>query len=315
MNEPLSRTPEGLSRLNLLREIAVSMRPSHWTKNAVVFAAFVFAYWDSTRTEPLSGKEFLLATAAFCLFCLVSSGIYILNDLHDAPMDRFHPLKKHRPIASGRVPPSVAGIAAALLLSVSLALGTALSLKFAATAAGYVAMQIIYTMFLKKIPFVDALVIAAGFVLRAVAGAFALHHVSISNWLLLCAFLLSLFLALCKRRSELAAIGAQNDHKQRPALLRYHQRAADILIAMSGAAAFISYVFYSLWPGTIAKFQTKALVLTTPLVALGLLRYAHLVYKRRRGERPEEILLTDIPLILIIILYAVATLAALHFRP
>ncbi len=314
MNKDASALPELLSVCSIARDIAVSMRPAQWTKNAVVFAAFIFAYWDSTRSHPLSGDEFLLALLAFAIFCLISSGIYLLNDLHDAPMDRFHPVKKNRPVASGRLPPAVAGVASALFLGVSLAFGMALSLKFVAAALAYVVLQILYTMILKRMPFLDAIAIASGFVLRAVAGAYALPDVIISRWLLLCAFLLSLFLALCKRKSELITITASENHKQRPALGSYPGRILDAAIVLSGAAAFISYTIYSLWPGTIGKFHTRGLILTAPAVALGLLRYAYLVYNHRRGERPEEILLTDRPLMAIILLYGAATIAVLHFR-
>jgi 4-hydroxybenzoate polyprenyltransferase len=304
MSEPAMKTathgpPSGLDLLRLLR-------PNQWTKNAVVLAAFFFAFGDQTQhiSFPLVGRAVLAAL----LFCVVSSGVYIINDIRDYRLDQLHPVKRLRPIAADRVArPLAAGLAVALLVAGGLG-AWALAPGFAWVLVGYAALQLLYTAVLKQVPLVDIMVIAIGFVLRAMAGAVVLA-VPISPWLLLCAFLLASFLALCKRRHErlLLEAGAAGEH--RPNLAQYNRHLLDQLIAMVGGATIVSYSLYTLWPDTVHKFNTAALAYTIPLVMFGIFRYLHLVYQHDKGGRPEKVLLSDGPLLIDLALYGAAVLA------
>lgn len=282
------------------------LRPNQWTKNAVVAAALFFASGD--RTQSLDVVPAALATGlAVLIWCVVSSAVYIFNDLRDREADRRHPEKRYRPIAAGRVHPRVAITSAGALLVLGLAVSLLLPPLFTGAVVGYVLLQTAYTLFLKQLALVDVLVIASGFVLRAMAGAFALM-VPISPWLLLCAFLLALFLAVCKRRHEKVQVGT-NGTGQRTALSRYDTHLLDQLVSTVAAATIVSYAIYTLSPGTIEKFGTAALGLTIPLVVFGVFRYLDLVYRHRMGDRPEKIVLSDGPLLVLLGLYAVAVMA------
>ena len=284
------------------------LRVKQWTKNAVVFAAFVFALGD--RNQDLDAWELWKVCLAALAFSLVSSAVYIFNDLRDAPQDRLHPIKRHRPIAARTVNPGLAvGIAAALLAA---GLGGAwrLGVDLLAVVGAYLVLQVAYTLGLKRLALVDVVVIAIGFVLRALAGAVVIHVV-ISPWLLLCAMLLALFLGLCKRRHEKVNLAGQGT---RESLDGYDERLLDMLIAMMGAASLVCYSIYTLWPDTVAKFGTPWLGATIPFVVFGLFRYMDIVYRQEKGDRPEQILLTDVPLMLDVALYGGAVLWILLVR-
>jgi 4-hydroxybenzoate polyprenyltransferase len=288
-----------------LADLLLALRPSQWTKNCVVLAAFAFALGD--RMQTVSFSAFFRVAAATVLFCLVSSGVYILNDLKDAALDRLHPVKKHRPIAAGRVPVRLALCMAGALLVAGLAGAVALSRPLALILTGYVALQLGYTLWLKQVALVDILLIAFGFVLRAIAGAVVVN-VAISPWLLVCAFMLALFLALCKRRHEKVTLeDAAAQH--RAALEHYDQRLLDQLIGIISGATIVCYAIYTLWPDTVHKFGTTNLAFTIPLVIFGIFRYLDLVYRHDGGGRPEKILLTDGPLLIDLGLYGLAVLA------
>ena len=287
-----------------------AMRPKQWTKNVVVLAAFVFALGD--RHQHITFDGFWIALKAAALFCLVSSGVYLLNDVRDLEQDRLHPTKKLRPIAAGEIS-SVAAIGIALiLLAAGLAGASFLSLSFFYVMGSYVGLQIIYTFALKQIALVDLFVIASGFVLRALAGAVALN-VTISPWLLLCALLLALFLALCKRRHERVVLKDAGG-ETRENLAQYSEQLLDQLIAVVSAATLVSYALYTLWPDTVAKFGTARLGLTIPFVIFGLFRYLDLVYRHEKGDQPEVILLTDKPLLADLALYGLTVAAVLLLR-
>lgn len=298
-------------------DLFMELRPLQWTKNLVVLAAFFFAYWDKSRAGQFVTADLLKAIPAFACFCLLSSAIYVLNDIMDVEADRNHPEKKFRPVAAGRVSKS----AAALLGLVLLALAGAgawffLTVEYLMVAGAYVLMQIIYTILLKKIALVDVFVIAAGFVLRAVAGAEVIEHVTISPWLLLCTFLLALFLALCKRRHEKIVI-SETASLSRPTLNGYDKTLLDQLIAISAGATVVSYAIYTLWPKTVEKFGTAALGFTVPFVVFGVFRYLDLVYRHDKGGRPEKTLVTDIPMLVNLILYGATILVIFlmtHYR-
>ncbi len=284
------------------------LRVKQWTKNAVVFAAFVFALGD--RNQDLSAWELWKVCLAALAFSLVSSAVYILNDLRDAPQDRLHPVKKNRPIASGAMATAPALGAAAVLLAAGLGGAGRLGADLLAVIGGYLVLQGFYTLWLKRIALVDVIVIATGFVLRALAGAVVIHVV-ISPWLLLCAMLLALFLGLCKRRHEKVNLAGQGT---RAALDAYDGRLLDQLIAVTAAAALVCYSIYTLWPETVDKFGTPWLAATIPFVVFGLFRYMDIVYRQEKGDRPEQILLTDGPLMADVALYGLAVLGILLLR-
>ena len=294
--------------MKTFRTLARLLRVKQWTKNAVVFAAFVFAFGD--RQQDLAAWELWKVCLAALAFSLVSSAVYVFNDLKDAPQDRLHPIKCRRPIASGETGPGLAWGAVLVLLVVGLGGAWRLGTELLAVLGAYLALQIAYTLWLKRIALVDVIVISLGFVLRALAGAVVIH-VKISPWLLLCAMLLALFLGLCKRRHEkvnLAGLGT------RAALDGYDERLLDLLIAMTAAAALVCYSIYTLWPETVEKFGTPWLGATIPFVVFGLFRYMDLVYRQDQGDRPEHILLTDMPLLADVALYGAAVLGILLLR-
>ena len=294
--------------MKTLRTLLRLLRVKQWTKNAVVFAAFVFALGD--RQQDLAAWELWKVALAALAFSLVSSAVYVFNDLKDAPQDRVHPIKKNRPIASGAVGPGRAWGVALILLAAGLGGAWRLGPELLAVLGAYLVLQIVYTLGLKRLALVDVIVIALGFVLRALAGAVVIH-VKISPWLLVCALMLALFLGLCKRRHEkvnLAGLGT------RAALDGYDERLLDLLIAMTAAAALVCYSIYTLWPETVEKFGTPWLGATIPFVVFGLFRYMDLVYRQDQGDRPEHILLTDMPLLADVALYGTAVLGILLLR-
>ncbi len=305
MNNPPSITsapaPQAPSpRRSTLLNLARAMRPRQWTKNIVVLAAFFFALGDKQQQlSPLMLGWALLATA---LFCITSSAVYIFNDIIDRKRDAAHPVKHLRPIASGAIPVASAWAFAFILLGIGLGGSWLVAPEFTLTVSAYVALQITYTLWLKHVALVDVFVIALGFVLRAIAGGFAVN-VTISPWLLICTFLMALFLALCKRRHEKRLMEGNQLSNLRPSLNDTDQRLFDQLIAIMAGAVIIAYAIYTQWPDTLAKFQTTRLSFTIPFVIFGIFRYLDLVYRQAKGDQPEYILLTDIPLILDIILF------------
>ncbi len=300
-----------------LRDWLRLLRPAQWTKNAVVLAAFFFAYWDRSQPGAVTWRDLAVVLPAALLFSLVSSGVYIINDLRDVEADRVHPVKRHRPIAAGRIGGGPAAVIAGVLLIGALAAAHLLRQEFGTVLCVYVLIQLAYTGFLKRVALLDILLIAFGFVLRALAGAVALPGIAISPWLLLCTFLLAVFLALCKRRHEKRLLEGDAGDLHRPSLQGYSVQLLDQLIATTAGATIVSYAIYTLWPQTVDKFGTRALGFTIPYVMFGIFRYLYLVYSREEGGRPERTLLTDGPLLATIALFAVTiaaicVLAAMH---
>lgn len=277
-----------------------ALRPSQWTKNTLVLAAFFFAFGDRTQSG-LGAAAFLKAVFAMVIFCAVSSAIYLINDLRDIEQDRAHPTKRYRPVASGRLGTRTALVTAILLGAAGVVASLVLEFQVFQVISGYVVMQLLYTFALKNVALVDTFVIAIGFVLRALAGGVAIE-VEISPWLLLCTFLLALFLGLCKRRHEKLML-EDSVQNVRQSLGQYNQQLLDQLIAIASAATIVCYAIYTLWPETVEKFGTRGLALTIPFVIFGIFRYLDLVYRHEKGDRPEKILLTDIPLLLTIAAY------------
>jgi len=284
------------------------IRPRQWTKNLVVFVAFFFALGD--KHQHLAPAAFWPACLAFLLFSITASAVYIFNDIKDLARDRAHPVKSQRPIAAGRIPLPLAWGLMALLLGVGLAGAWLFSFRFGLVLSAYILLQAAYTLWLKQIALVDVFVIAAGFVLRVIAGGIAVNC-AISPWLLICAFLMALFLALCKRRHEKRLMAETENHQSRPSLAASDERLLDQLIAIVAGAVIVTYAVYTQWPETVLKFQTTRLSLTIPFVIFGLFRYLDLVYRQAKGDQPEYILLTDIPLMITIALFGLAVLGVI----
>jgi 4-hydroxybenzoate polyprenyltransferase len=270
-----------------------ALRPRQWSKNLLLFAGIVFA---AELDDP---ERWAQATAAFVAYCLASSAAYIFNDVRDAEHDRLHPLKRHRPIASGAVRANralnVAGILAALAFAIVAPLGWG-SLAY---MAGFVALQAAYSLGLKDIALIDVMTISGLFVIRAAAGAEAVD-VRISPWLIVCTALLALFLALAKRRGELVSTGAESPG--RPVLSGYSFALVDQLVSIVAACTIVAYALY-----TFEAREGSAMMATIPFVVYGLFRYVQLMHREDLGEEPENVLLTDVPILATIAAWAVTS--------
>ena len=271
-------------------------RPHQWVKNLFVLAPVFFAK-DILKQELL-----VRAFGAFAIFCLLASAVYTMNDVVDVEADRIHPVKRFRPIASGRVPLAAARALLVGLVLVSL-LGSLLGpWTFLVTAAAYFVQNVAYSLRLKKIAYVDVGCIALGFVLRVVAGGFA-TGIHVSWYLLACTALLALFLGFGKRRHELAQ-AAHNAKKQRAALEAYTPRALTVALSITGFATVLTYVAYTLDPATRVLFKSEWLWLTTPFTIFGVLRFLRLVRHSPKAESPTQEMLRDTPFVLNLVAWA-----------
>ena len=278
------------SRRSAPAALAVSLRPEQWTKNLLVFAGLLFGgrLLDVTAT--------LVATWTFVLFCALSGAIYLVNDVRDRDGDRRHPIKRLRPIAAGELGVSSALIAAAALVAGGVFGAFLVNPVLAGVSAAYAALLLLYSLALKHLVIIDVMTIAAGFVLRAIAGAVAIN-VPFSSWLLACTTLLALFLALCKRRHELLLLaGGAQEH--RPILEEYSPHLLDQMISVVTASTVIAYTVYATSPDTAARLGTSHLGVTVPFVLYGIFRYLYLVHQKRGGGNPSTLLLSDRPLLL-----------------
>ncbi len=290
----------------LFRSLVVSLRPQQWVKNLFVFAGLVFA-------QQLFTPRFWPALAAFALFCLLSGGIYLLNDVADYEKDRLHFRKRFRPVASGTLGRGTALGVGVGLLSGGLALSFWFSLPFGIVALSYVVLLTIYSAGLKHLVILDVLTVAIGFVLRAVAGAVAID-VEISGWLLICTVLIALFLALGKRRHELLTLDeSAPDH--RPILAEYSPQLLDQMIAVVTASTVTAYALYTMSPETVGRFGTRLLPLTLPFVLYGIFRYLYLLYRRELGGNPSELFLSDRALLVNSALWAAAVVLIIYGLP
>ncbi len=291
---------EGSHADRSLLALAAAARPKQWIKNLVLPLPFLFGGVLKTA------DGWVLAAAGFVAFSAIASGIYLVNDIMDRERDRSHPEKRHRPLASGRltVPAAAAG---AVLLEVG-GLGAAFLLgpTFGRWCAAYAALMLAYSFVLKGIPFLEALIVAAGMPLRALAGA-ALAGVFPSLFLIVCAYLLALFLVAGKRQWEFHHAGLRSSSEHRPALASYGAEGLDYLFIVTGLATASAYSAYSVIPETAARYRGQTLAATIPFVVLGLARYVHLVYRRGGGGSPTQALLVDDPWLLVIVMGWVAT--------
>ncbi|HVP12581.1 MAG TPA: decaprenyl-phosphate phosphoribosyltransferase [Phycisphaerae bacterium] len=284
-----------------LRAAILLVRPAQWVKNVFVFGAFVFG---ANRADPHAFLHaFLLSLEAFAIFCLLSGAVYAFNDLLDYREDRLHPTKKRRPVASGAISPGSAGIISVILAAAAVAASLTMAQGFAVTAVTYLVLNAVYTIWGKQRAILDVILIAIGFVLRALAGAQAIQ-VEVSAWLVICTFTLCLFLGFGKRRCELAVMeNAEKAVTHRPTLAAYSPELLTQLLSTTGGIAVITFLLYTLDPHTPSP---HSLVFTTPLVFYAIFRYATVI---SRGQRtgPTDILINDRPFLLTALLWTAMT--------
>lgn len=302
-----------------LREI----RPRQWIKNLSLYAALVFSGFF------FYPGYFASVTFAFILFCMLSSAVYIFNDIVDAPQDRLHPFKRKRPIASGELPVAYAQIIAASLMVAVVIVSAFISPFFLVLALLYVGLHVLYTYSWKHTPILDVMAIAAGFLIRIYAGA-VIVNLHMSVWFLLTVLSASLFLAVGKRQSErtlLKGIG-EDLSKHRETLTHYTQRLLDVYVGMFATATWVTYALYTfqrdefkpegvLFVSLFAKLPRtftaeKWLMVTIPFVIFGVMRYLQLVYENNQGESPERVLLRDKPLLMTAILWGTLVMIILY---
>ncbi|MFO7172031.1 MAG: decaprenyl-phosphate phosphoribosyltransferase [Bacillota bacterium] len=286
----------------MVKLLLLQLRPKQWTKNLLVFAAYVFS------VDRVGTGAFWRAALAFLLFSLVSGCVYILNDFVDLEADRQHPEKRHRPMASGRLSPAVALAFGAVALLVSLAAAFRLSAGFGWILVGYFALNLGYSFFLKHLVIVDIMAIAAGFVLRALGGS-AVIDVAITPWFLLCVFLLSLLLATGKRRHEVLLLKHQKG-LHRKVLDQYSVEFLDQIAGILTTGAILAYSMFTFLSG-----RTPHLMWTIPLVIYGMFRYLYLVHVLGQGGKPEDLLFQDRSLLAAVLLYGVAVVVILKWFP
>ena len=290
------------SRAATIHALWRAMRPRHWVKNSFVLAGFLFTLNQGGITQRAP-----LALLAVGCFCLLASAIYLFNDVCDAEADRLHPKKRHRPIAAGALSPQLAVGAAIVLAGGGLGIAWLLGWKFLLAALSYVALTVAYSLALKHLVILDVMAIAAGFVLRAVAGALAID-VEISSWLLICTTLLALLLGLSKRRVELALVDRAADHRR--ILEQYTLDMLDQMITVVTAATLMAYMLYTFLAST--QVGRPALMLTIPFVVYGILRFLYLAQRQEAGGLEE--LLKDPGILVTVALWGATCGAILLFR-
>jgi 4-hydroxybenzoate polyprenyltransferase len=292
----------------MLGSILKAVRPHQWVKNVFVAAPVVFA---KRMGDPHS---VLQAVAAFGAFCLLTSAVYLVNDLVDIEKDRQHPTKRHRPIAAGKLSTQFARALAGLFAIAALGSGLALGWGFAVTAAGYLALNVAYSFRLKRIAFVDVACISVGFLLRVLAGAFAIG-VPPSRWLLVCTLLLSALLGFGKRAHELR-IGGEGGHKHREVLGDYDADVLRVLLWVLGVATTIAYLVYTRTQRTNELFGGGQLVFTVPFAAFGIYRFIRIVNRTDKADSPTDSMLRDPAFVVNLVLYAIAVVVIIwHFAP
>jgi 4-hydroxybenzoate polyprenyltransferase len=284
-----------------VKAIFTSLRPKQWIKNLVVFAGLIFS--RNLLNWQMQGKVWVTLFS----FCAVVGAGYLLNDILDRNSDRIHPIKKDRPIASGKLSVGTAATVAVILVLAALAVGYLVDPWLPAFLAAYLVLQFSYALVLKHIVIVDVLAISAGFVIRAVAGTVVIH-VTISAWLIICTMLLALFLALAKRRAELVLLEDEAGNHRR----NLEHYSIDLIDQMTGVTASATLVSYSLYTFTAFE-QSRGMMFTIPFVLYGIFRYLYLVHKHLRGGSPEQVLLTDKPLLISVLLWVTTAAVVLHW--
>jgi len=311
-NEPSVEqpTPRGLGAF------VESMRVAHWVKNSFVAVPLLFS-GAFLRAEP-----WLASAMAVAAFCLLASGVYMLNDVCDAGKDRLHPTKRNRPVASGRLSPVAAVMGGVGLILLAFALTFALTQMFLqdmplrgldvlAWTAAYLALNLLYSFRLKRVPILDVLLVAMGFVLRAMAGAAAIG-VPISPWLVVCTLSLTLFIALTKRRSEIVELDAGHAESVRDVNRQYTPAMVEHMLTVASGMAIVTYMLYCLAKSTVERFGSAHMVWTIPLVVYGVFRYNMLTRQAGKND-PVKVLLGDVGMWVVVLAYIAATAVIYKF--
>jgi len=295
-------TPRQFAVSSSTATVTRAMRPAQWLKNGVVFAGVVFG------GKLLDPDAVVSATLAALAFCLLSSGFYLVNDVRDRDADRLHPVKRLRPVAAGELAPRTAGVLGALLVAIAIMASALISWGLLLVFLAYASLMASYNFGLKEIAILDVFAIAAGFVLRAVAGAIAVD-VSISPWLLVCTVLLALLIGFGKRRHELVALDNARVHRRNLGV--YNQAMLDQSVAVTAAGTLIAYAVYT-FDSESAQYHHR-MMLTIPFVAYGVFRYLYLLYLGGQGGAPETMLLMDRPLVAAVATWAVVSAILFYF--
>ena len=284
----------------MIKDLIKLYRIPQWIKNLFVFVPLIFS-------KHLFDSGYLFTTTiAFLIFCFTSTIVYIINDIVDADSDKLHPKKKNRPIAAGRISESKALNVALGFFVLLLLLLRGFNIQFISAIAAYLILNVFYTFYFKNIVLLDVFSIAAGFMLRVIAGAFAIN-VEISSWLILTTMFISLFLAVMKRRSELNLTENDGVNYTRKVLEFYSKDFTDQMATVAAAGVIVCYALYTVASRTITIFGTEKLIYTTPFVVFGIFRYMYLVYMNKKGENTTEILITDPAMIINMAFYILIT--------
>ncbi|MBL7202028.1 MAG: decaprenyl-phosphate phosphoribosyltransferase [Anaerolineae bacterium] len=294
----------------MLKALLKTMRPKQWVKNVFIFAALVF---DRKLTHPASLLHTILTVIAFCL---ISSTVYLVNDLVDIDKDRQHPTKRKRPLPSGQLKPRAAIAAAIAIPLICIPVAFVFNPALGAILTLYLALMILYSFYLKHLVIIDVMTIAAGFVLRVAAGVVVIDVERFSPWLYVCMTLLALFLAVGKRRHELFTLRS-NANSHRASLEHYSLELIDQMSVVVTSAAIMAYSLYTFSAQNLPRVDEQPLMmLTIPFVLYGIFRYQYLVHVRNEGGTPEDIVLGDIPFIVDMLLYGITVLILMYgFTP
>ncbi|MGQ9784910.1 MAG: decaprenyl-phosphate phosphoribosyltransferase [Anaerolineae bacterium] len=287
----------------MLLALLKTLRPKQWTKNGFVFVPLVF------DVKIFQAQPLLRSLGGFALLCLISGAVYLINDLVDIERDRRHPIKRSRPLASGQLHRSVAVVAAILIPVITLPLAYLLDPLFGLIALGYFGLHVAYSFWLKNIVIVDVMVVAAGFVLRVAAGVPLVWAERFSPWLYLFTTLLALFLALGKRRQEIALLKENASHS-RAILDHYNLAFLDEMMAVVTAGTVMTYALYTFSAPNLPKDHT--MMLTIPFVIYGIFRYLYVIHVRGDGGAPDEVVLTDRPLQISVLLFGILVVLILY---
>jgi 4-hydroxybenzoate polyprenyltransferase len=289
-----------------LHAVLTVIRPKHWIKNLFIFAPLVFG------ERLLNTGLFLESVLAFISFCLIASSVYVFNDILDYERDIEHPTKRLRPIAAGLLDKSIAIRVALILLVIGLVVAFSVNRPFVFVMLLYIILNILYSKYLKNLVIIDVLALSLFYVIRVVAGGVAVG-VKLSNWLLICTFLLALFMGFGKRRHELTLLkeGAKN---HRAILSEYNPYFLDQMIAVVTSSTLVTYALYTMSQETVARFNTDKLPITIPFVLYGIFRYLYLVHQKEEGGNPTNLILVDKPLIITVIAWTLTVLVILYFK-
>jgi 4-hydroxybenzoate polyprenyltransferase len=283
----------------------VAMRPCHWVKNTFVFAPLIF----SGRFTQI--PSCIRTMVAFVGFCLLSSSVYIINDLFDIKEDQQHPVKKKRPIANGTISPSIAVVTAILLVVCSFMIAVFSGISLIIVLLIYLVSNIVYSSTIKHIPILDVLFISFGFILRVAGGGAAISVVP-SYWLILCTLMISMFLGFTKRRVELLTVDIKQNNS-RPVLKDYSIAFLDQVIPIVTGATIISYALYTVDEHTLSVLGSRAMLVTLPFVVYGLIRYLYIIYHLKKTSDPTEILIRDIPTIINFSIWVLTSLLVVEY--